>query len=59
MVSAGFSLGLLVLCVAGSDALSISANAGDGIRPTDITNESAMERTQEAGLHITAPFLSS
>ena len=57
MVSAGFSLGLLVLCVAGSDALSISANAGDGIRPTDITNESAMERTQEAGLRITAPFL--
>ena len=57
MASVGFSLGLLALCVAGSDVLSILANAGDGIRPTDITTESAMERTQEAGLRITAPFL--
>ena len=57
MASVGFSLGLLALCVADSDALSISANAGEGIRPTDITIESATERTQEAGLRITAPFL--
>ena len=57
MASVGLSLGLLALCVAGSDVLSIPANAGDGIRPTDITTESAMERTQEAGLRITALFL--
>ena len=40
-----------------SAASLIVANAGEGIRPTDITSESAMEMTQEAGLRITAPFL--
>ena len=46
-----------LLCTVGSDALPIAANAGEGIRPTDSTSESAIERTQEAGLRITAPFL--
>lgn len=57
VVSAGLSLGLPALCAAGSGALAISASAGDGIKPTVITSESAMERTQEAGLRMTAPFL--
>ena len=51
------SFGRSLLCAVGSDALSIAANAGEGIRPADSTSESAIERTQEAGLRITAPFL--
>ena len=57
VASVRLSLDLLALCVAGSDVLPSSANAGDWIRPTDITIESAMEMTQEAGLRITAPSL--